>query len=764
MAGDQNRFQTAMMHADRFSQEEKWADAMKAYRFAMAEFPNNAAAIIGFGRAALSSGQIDFAQRAFQQALRLNPTNLDALSYMGDIYERTGRLDAAAETYLRMGNVYASRNDLDTAIDSWIRATKLASGQVDAHRKLADALAEQGKIRPAAREFLTLAAIYQRRNDRGQAIAHIEIAQKLLPGDLGVAAALEAIQSDNPIQPKQISDTPPPPLETTDTFDSFSEDVDDGEDPFGLDDLFGTDDDETDGASTGGLIETAGQQAVGALANVIFEDSDNPGAMLIMQALDMQSRGEVTEAINTYQQAVQLGSSQPALYFNLGLLYRQQGQLNEAAEMLKVSAQDQDYNVSAQFSLGETFYAAHDLNLAVRHFVEALRIIDSQTVSGQRAYEVSQTYSTLADRYVDQGSDEKITQFITAMQNFFSTADWEKRVYEARQRMNNIADEGNTMTLAEFLETPETEVIVTTLATTGEYMKRNMLMTALEECLRAIQQAPSFLPLHVRLADILLRQEHNDEAITKYLYISRVFQMRDQPDQAVSIYHKILRLAPMDVTVRSKLIDLYTSFNDVPKALEQYLILADSYYQLAQVDRAIEKYNEALRLASNLEDADSWRIDALSHKADIYNQRFDWAGAALAYEDLLQINPNDEHTIRQLVDLYYKQSKTKEATMALDNLLAIYQRRNPQQSLELLKELSSTYPDDMSLRQRLAVSYAQNNMTREAVAEYDTLGEMQMERGLRDQAVQTIQAIINLGPDEVEGYRRLLAQLKGGAL
>jgi hypothetical protein len=81
----------------------------------------------------------------------------------------------------------------------------------------------------------------------------------------------------------------------------------------------------------------------------------------------------------------------------------------------------------------------------------------------------------------------------------------------------------------------------------------------------------------------------------------------------------------------------------------------------------------------------------------------------------------------------------------------------------LLKELTSLYPDDMFLRQRLAVAFAQNGMTREAIKEYDTLGEMQLENGLRSQAMQTIQAIINLGPDDLEGYRRLLTQISGGA-
>jgi hypothetical protein len=41
---------------------------------------------------------------------------------------------------------------------------------------------------------------------------------------------------------------------------------------------------------------------------------------------------------------------------------------------------------------------------------------------------------------------------------------------------------------------------------------------------------------------------------------------------------------------------------------------------------------------------------------------------------------------------------------------------------------------------------------------------MQMENGLRDEAIQTIQAIINLGPNDVEGYRRLLAQISGGVV
>jgi hypothetical protein len=69
----------------------------------------------------------------------------------------------------------------------------------------------------------------------------------------------------------------------------------------------------------------------------------------------------------------------------------------------------------------------------------------------------------------------------------------------------------------------------------------------------------------------------------------------------------------------------------------------------------------------------------------------------------------------------------------------------------------------MFIRQRLAETYVRNNRRREAIAEYDALGDIQLQNGLRDQARQTIQTIINLGPEDVTGYRRLLAQISGGA-
>ena len=193
MAGDQEKFKTAMTQAEQLAQQNNWAEAAKIYRFALAEFPNNEAAVLGFGRASLFAGQTDVAQKAFEHALKVNPANQQALEHMGDLQERVGQLDAAAETYLRTGNICASKNDLDTAIDFWLRATRLVSDLVDAHRSMADALAQQGETLRAARQWLTLAAIFQRRNDRDQALQQIRQAEALIPDDPGIAVIIICI-------------------------------------------------------------------------------------------------------------------------------------------------------------------------------------------------------------------------------------------------------------------------------------------------------------------------------------------------------------------------------------------------------------------------------------------------------------------------------------------------------------------------------------------------------------------------------------------
>lgn len=804
MAGDQEKFKVAMLHAQKFRAQGDLTKAIRAYRFALAEFPNNIEAVMGFGESCLEAGQTDVAEKAFQQAIRLDPASHHALTHIGDIQAERGEAASAAQNYVRVGNILSSQSDMDGALSFWEQAVELAPGLLEGHRNLAQGRARQGETRRAAYHYLRLAAIYQARHESDEVEQQIQAAQDLLGDEPAIIAAYDAFENGEIINPDLALQEPEP--DVPDIVPPAAEDAPPIDNMFGsddLDDLFNFEDEfdepppqqqqqtapaqasmeeedpfafdlSPDRKPMGGLTESVQQEALGELANVIFDEDESLAAatmprdqinLLIIQAIDLQRQDNIQTAVENYRKVVQAGVRKPALYYNLGLLYQAQGQYDDSIKMLKASSIDSHYQLAAYFAMGEAYYAVNKVKESAKQMLELLRTIDLDTVRSDREGDLYDQYDRLLNSYEAQTDPAAIRPFITALRNFFGHHDWENRVYEARQRLNTITTEGTTMSLAEFLESPESEVVITGLALTGEYIKRDLFMTASEECLRSIQRAPGYLRLHERLGDILMRQNNTDGAINKYLTVARVYQMRGQEEMAVDLYQKILHLAPMDVTVRSRLIDLYVANGEREKAVEQYYQLADSYYQLAQVDRSLEKYNEALRLVSNTKEGNEWKVKILNQMTDIYMQRFDWARASDALKQLMTINPNDERAQRQLIDLYFKQMRAEQALSTLDKLLAFYtQRKQPNRALDLVKDLAMSYPENMQLRQRLAAAYHQNGMKAEAIEEYDGLGEMQLENGLRDQAIQTIQAIIAIGPDDPSGYHQLLAQIKGGAL
>jgi tetratricopeptide (TPR) repeat protein len=259
---------------------------------------------------------------------------------------------------------------------------------------------------------------------------------------------------------------------------------------------------------------------------------------------------------------------------------------------------------------------------------------------------------------------------------------------------------------------------------------------------------------------MLWESGHQEEAVAKYLTIADTYQIRAETRQAMAIYQRILNLTPMDVQTRFKLIELYVKYGEIDKALDQYMALADTYYQQAQLDKTREKYQEAMKHVPRAKDSQHWAQQILHKMGDIDMQRIDWRSAIQDFEHIKAIVPGDEKARLTLVELRFRTGETARAIKELDELLLQYSTTGRTLNIiPVLQDQINNRPNEMGLRMRLARAYLGAGQTAQVIEQLDALGDLQLQAGLKKEAAATIRGIIALNPPNVAQYRQVLAQI-----
>jgi len=254
----------------------------------------------------------------------------------------------------------------------------------------------------------------------------------------------------------------------------------------------------------------------------------------------------------------------------------------------------------------------------LEHLIQVLKMVDLETAEEGQVDDLVQLYDALSDSYIAAENPDRALTFANSLIDFLSSEGWEDMAREARERLNSMSEEGITMSLAEFLAAPSVDRILTAMSLSHEYSKRGFLAAAVEACLGALEVAPTYLPLHLRLAEIFAERGRVDEAAAKYQAVAELSLVRGETGQAIGVYRCMLRLRPLDVMVRARLVDLLTKCGEIDQALEQYLAMADAYYELARPDKALETCSEALRLVSRASDEEVWRARLLRNMTDMH--------------------------------------------------------------------------------------------------------------------------------------------------
>ena len=769
MTGRRDLFDQAMSQGHSAAWDQHWDRALSAYRAALQEFPDDGKALNSFGFALLQADRPDEALRVYQRAASLTPGDPVAPEKCGEIFEQLGRLPEAAQTYLAVAEIHLTRRDVPKAIDNWNRVVRLTPDNLAAHSRLARALENSQKARDAAIEYLEVARLFQRANDNEKAMQAAAYAVKLDPQLPVAREAIERIKRGQPIplpdRPKSATGALRFGTNKLEPLPTISEEV----------------------VTVKGTnpLATAREIALGRLAEMLFEeDTDTSktsaslgavtrgtgplraspakraqGVMYLGQAISNQTNGQLDAAINNYESVLETGLNHPAVHFALGALYFDK-RSNKAMEHLSAATTYENLSLGAHFGLGQAYLREGKQAEALRELLQALKALDLQLIAPAKRDGLAEAYENVIDamRRATPADAAKVSQGIL---QFLSGDDWEDKAKRSRQQLDSSAESGQVTALADMLAMPGADKVLDAMRRIEEYMRKKYWASAMEEAYSALGFAPTHLPVHVRMAEILLAENKPLAAVVKYTAIANAYRARGDNARAGKMMQEVLRFNPMDVKVRSELIEMLTTQGRLEEAMGQYIDLADTYYQLADLDTAKTTYQTALRVAQKSSLDRQWSARLLTQLGDIEMQRLNWRDAIRIYEQMKTLAPDDPTGRAALVDLYFRMGNAQQAVVELDSFVKHMQSLGQgAQAIPPLEELAQNQSGNPAVHWRLGQLYQGQGRRPEAITQYEAAADAQLTAGDNVQAAQTIRAILALKPDNAADYEQLLTQIQ----
>ncbi len=500
-------------------------------------------------------------------------------------------------------------------------------------------------------------------------------------------------------------------------------------------------------------------QGMGSVANNPQYDHDRI-ILHLSQVVDFQTRNLTEDAAKELDKAVSLGLEHPAAYFDLGLLQAEGDRLESAIRNLKKAAADPDYALGAYLLMGKTHHRVGKMAEASVDYLRALRLADASVVPADEAESLRQLYEPLIEAQNYTSTPEIQKRICENVEDLLLKPGWKARISQARQQLPQPAAGGPPLPLAEILTASTSSHVVESLASINQLAKEGRWRSALDEAYWAIQHAPTYLPLHIYVADMLVQLGYQQEAVEKLAVVGRTYSVRGEPQQAVKMMRRIVDLSPMDLSSRTRLIESLINMSDYGTAIQEYLQLANVYYSRAELDKARQTYAEALRYTQYPGIDPDMKVDILHKMADIDLQSLDWRQALRVYEQIRTLKPDDEKARVNLTNLHLRLAQYPQALEELDNYLGyLIEKRQIGNAFSFLELLVEEQPEVVPIRYRLAELYRQAGKMEQSVAQYDIIVEKLLVSGDHAGAVKVLNTILKLNPPNANEYQQVLEQL-----
>jgi tetratricopeptide (TPR) repeat protein len=770
MTGREDVFNEAMNEGHSAAWDQAWEKAASSYQTALEEFPDNPKALNSLGLALYELECLDESLQAYKHAARFSPTDPLPLERIAQLSERLGQIKIAVQAAMQAANLYINNKNVEKAIENWLRITQISPENAQAHSNLAMVHAKLGHTQQAVMEYLALASLLQRYGNPDKAAEMIARALDLMPNSSEARQAASLLKNGQLLPPPMRPKAGTGPLRMA-----------------GIRQLEAPEPTESDLDP----ISEARHKALAKLAELLFEFSDGDdeevqperrgmksfvrgtgplllekgdSALILLhlgQAIDAQTHENDLAAAEELEKVLEAGFSDSALYYDLGMLRAQGDRLESALRYLGHSVKHTDYALGARLLMGKTLLKMGRLNEACIEYLEALKLADSMVVPPDQADTIRQLYEPLIEAQAQQSGESDQEKICNVIEDLLNKPDWRSQVTKGRAQLPDSGEDSMPLPLAEILSQTKSSQVIEAMSNVHRMARAGQLRSAMEEAYHSLQYAPTYLPLHTLISELLIQDEKVPEAITKLSVVAHAYSVRGESKHAAKILRQVIQLSPMDLSARTQLIDQLVAHGQSEEALAEYLELADLYYCQADLDIARKTFTTALRLCQQTNVHSDWNVRILKKMADIDMQHLDLRQACRIYEQIRTIRPNDMSVRKSIIDLNIRLGQPNQAYAEIDNFVTHLDSNGLRgDAIPFLEDLLVEYPQQAILRRHLAEEYRQAGRKEDAIAQLDTLGEICLDAGDSQAAIQAIESIIALNPPNLDQYQSVIKKLK----
>lgn len=770
MTGREDIFNKAMNEGHSAAWDQAWDKAVVFYKTALEEYPDNPKALNSLGLALFELQQLEESLEVYQHAAKFSPTDPLSLERIAQISERLGQIKLAVQAAMQAATLYINQKNVEKAIENWLRVTQISPENKQAHSNLAMVHAKLGHNPQAVQEYLALASLLQRAGNVDKAEEMIARCLDLIPNSSEARQAAQILKSGHflppPMRPKggtgplrmasirQLE--APEPTETS--LDPVSEARHKA-----LTRLAELLFEFTSGEDEKILEERRGIKAImGGNGPLLLEKGDSAVILLHLgQAIDAQTHDNDSVAAEELEKALEAGFSDSALYYDLGLLRARGNRLESALRYLEHSVKHTDYALGARMLMGKTMLMMGRKNEACIQYLEALKIADSLVVEPEQADIIRQLYDPLIEAQAQETGEADQEKLCNVIEDFLNKPNWRASVAEGRSQLPDGGEDSTPLPLADMLTQTRSSQVIEAMSNVHTMARAGQLRSAMEEAYHSLQFAPTYLPLHTLIGELLIQDDNLPDAITKLSVVAHAYGVRGESKQAIKMLRRVIQLSPMDLSLRNRLIDQLVASGQAEDALQEYLELADLYYRQAELGIARITFTTALRLCQQTNVSSDWNVRILKNMADIDMQHLDWRQACRIYEQIRTIRPNDMTVRKYIIDLNIRLGQPTRAYAEIDNFVANLDSNGLRaDAVPFLEDLLEEYPNQAILRHYLAEEYRQAGRKEDAIVQLDSLGEICLDAGDTQAAIQAMESIIALNPPNIADYQAVIKKIK----